>query len=89
MKKTTAPTPKSKPAKPFERYLRDTGRSPLTVQSYLGTLREFDTWFAQTNGEALAPHRLTPTDAREYRAWLLRRKAAAATVNRKLIALRA
>jgi integrase/recombinase XerC len=71
----------------FEKWLEADDRSPLTVRAYLQDLRHFSAWFEQANGKPLAPRLLTPAGVREYRSWLLRRGAAAATVNRRLVAL--
>jgi integrase/recombinase XerC len=62
---------------------------PLTLETYARDLHAFADWFEQTNGYALTPATLTATDVSQYRDWLARHKAAAATVNRKLAALRA
>ena len=74
----------------FEAYLQSFDRSQLTTRGYLADLEHFSHWFTQTNGEALAPERLTPTDVKAYKQHLLiveRRKAS--TVNRRLAALSA
>ncbi len=71
----------------FARHLQDQDLATATVRGYLADLRAFARWFEQTNGEALTPEAVTPTDIREYRAWLARRYAAA-TVNRRLLAVR-
>lgn len=73
----------------FEKYLVEEDRAPLTVRGYLRDLALFAEWFKQTNGAALAPKLLTAQDVRDYRQHLLRHKAAAATVNRKLMAISA
>ncbi len=74
----------------FEAFARAlVNASMLTVRGYVRDLGHFARWFEQTNGETLAPERVTPSDVREYRAWLLRRGLRAATVNRKLAAVRA
>jgi site-specific recombinase XerD len=73
----------------FSSHLQQQDRSEVTVRGYLNDMQAFVRWFEQTNGEAFSPSRLTPTDAREYRQWLLSRQAAPATINRKLAALRA
>ena len=72
----------------FQKHLDDQDLSPLTIKGYLSDLQHFDRWFEQTNGEALTVQRITPTDVKEYKHFLLgveRRKAG--TVNRRLAAL--
>jgi len=74
----------------FEKYMDSLDVSPLTVSGYLCDLRHFACWFEQTNGEQLTIQRITPTDVKEYKQFLLvveRRKAS--TVNRRLAALSA
>jgi len=73
----------------FASHLRDRDRAERTVQGYLDDLRAFVCWYEQTSGETFLPERLTPTDVREYRQWLVSRQAAPASVNRRLAALRA
>ena len=74
----------------FQKHMDDQDLSPLTVKGYLSDLNHFARWFEQTNGEALTVQRITPTDVKEYKHFLLsveRRKAG--TVNRRLAALAA
>lgn len=72
----------------FATYLRGQDRSAKTVRSYLSDLRQFATWFQQTNGEAVSPQAVTPTDLREYRQYMLvTQRLAASTINRRLAAL--
>ena len=72
----------------FQKYLEDQDLSPLTVKGYLADLRHFARWFEQTNGEALTVQRITPTDVKEYKQYLLRvERRKAGTVNRRLAAL--
>lgn len=74
----------------FQNHLNDQDLSPLTIKGYLSDLQHFARWFEQTNGETLSVQRITPTDVKEYKHFLLaveRRKAG--TVNRRLAALAA
>lgn len=72
----------------FTTYLHDQDRAPQTIRSYVSDLQQFATWFAQTNGEAISPETITPTDVREYRQFLLTvQRRAASTVNRRLAAI--
>jgi integrase/recombinase XerC len=74
----------------FKNYMDDQDLSPLTIKGYLSDLQNFLRWFEQTNGEDLAVQRITPTDVKDYKHFLLsveRRKAG--TVNRRLAALTA
>jgi site-specific recombinase XerD len=73
----------------FAAHLRSQDRAAITVSGYLRDLQAFARWFEQTNGDALSLEQITPTDAREYRQWLIARQAAPSSVNRRLSALRA
>jgi integrase/recombinase XerC len=87
------PKPKTAPplgaAARFARHLEQSERSRLTVKSYQSDLQGFALWFQRTNGDAMEPDKITPTDLRQYKQWLLnvqRRKPN--TINRKLATLR-
>jgi site-specific recombinase XerD len=74
----------------FQRFLDHSEHSPLTIKGYLADLTAFATWFQHTNGDPLAPEKITATDLREYKRWLvLQRQFRPNTVNRKLATLRA
>jgi integrase/recombinase XerC len=61
-----------------------------TVASYRQDLRLFALWFEASNGEGFSAAAVTPTDIREYRAYLQDvERRAPATINRKLASLRA
>lgn len=65
------------------------GASPRTVSEYATDLRLFAEWFTQTRGEEFTVSAITPTDVRDYRAYLLHTKRQApATINRRLTVLR-
>jgi len=73
----------------FVEHLQAQGRSPLTIMGYGSDLGHFLIWYQQTNGELLEGA-FTPTDVREYKAWLqTNERAAPATINRRLAALKA
>src|SRR3954451_11523699 len=61
-----------------------------TVASYRQDLRLFAQWFEESNGEDFSAAAVTPTDIRDYRAFLQNvERRATATINRKLASLRA
>jgi site-specific recombinase XerD len=74
------------------RFLQDLARqetAPKTRDAYRLDLLRFATWFAETVGEGFGPAAVTPTDVRDYRAYLIGvEKRQPATVNRRLAALR-
>jgi site-specific recombinase XerD len=60
-----------------------------TIANYRSDLSLFARWFRDTVGEEFAAAAVTPTDLREYRAYLLTTKQSSpATVNRHLAALK-
>lgn len=73
----------------FVEFLTSQGRSARTIQGYAQNLRQFARWFEPLVGAPFTVQVLTQTDAQLYREYLLARKAAPATVNRALAALRA
>ena len=77
----------------IEAFLSDlarAGRSPRTLAGYGKDLADFAAWMEGRYGEAFDPKAVLPEDLRDYRQHLLAvRRAAPATVNRRLAALRA
>jgi site-specific recombinase XerD len=75
----------------FEKWLRDDqDLSELTVTAYLVDIRNFATWFTQTQGREAHVERVAPTDIKDYRAWLqTTQQQKPSSVNRRLAALRA
>ncbi len=55
----------------FRQFLIDTAKSERTISGYIADIGLFSRWFEETNGEALCPANLTPTDVREYKQHLL------------------
>jgi integrase/recombinase XerC len=73
----------------FAEHLQALEHSPLTIMAYGSDLGHFLIWYQQSNGEPLVGS-FTPTDVREYKAFLQTgERAAPATINRRLAALRA
>ena len=63
--------------------------APKTVASYRSDLTGFARWFTDSTGEEFTAVAVTPTDVRDYKAHLRTiRRRQAATVNRRLAALR-
>ena len=75
----------------FANFLKHSERSPLTIKNYLGDLRAFARWFTDTNSEQkFDPAKITPTDLREYKQWLVVEQGLRpSSTNRKLATLRA
>lgn len=71
-------------------YLDSQGLSKHTVSGYLSDISNFTAWFENTHSQTISPQLLTSTDIRQYKHYLQTvQNAAAATVNRRLAALRA
>jgi site-specific recombinase XerD len=69
--------------------LRRQDLSANTVESYRSDLLLFGRWLGATTGDEFATTTVTPTDAREYKAYLVTvERRSPATVNRRLAALR-
>jgi len=73
----------------FKHYLLTEDTSKNTVSAYLSDLSQFMNWYSQTF-EAFDVSEVTPTDIRDYRAFLQEQipPAAPATINRRLASLR-
>lgn len=70
-------------------YLDSQGLSKHTISGYLSDISHFTTWFENTHSQTISPQLLTSTDIRQYKHYLQTvQNAAAATVNRRLAALR-
>ena len=77
------------PIETFAGFLAQAERSPLTVKNYRGDLAAFAAWFENTNGEPMAPAKVTPTDLRQFKRWLVeQRRLKPSSVNRKLATLK-
>lgn len=66
----------------------DKGLAVRTATAYVDHLNRFSVWFNQTNGQTLDKTNITQTDVREYRQHLQQRRAAPASINVHLAALR-
>ena len=77
------------PIETFAAFLAQAERSPLTIKNYRGDLAAFAAWFEEVNGEAMAPAKVTPTDLRQFKRWLVeQRRLKPSSVNRKLATLK-
>lgn len=77
------------PLKRFAKFLEESERSPLTITNYQSDLAGFARWFKETNGDALHPKKVTSTDLREYKQYLIvQKELKPSSVNRKLAALK-
>lgn len=71
----------------FELYISEL--NPGTARAYREDLTDFSRWYADTNGEELAPAMITSIDLKDYQAHMVRNRGLKpATVNRRLAAIR-
>ena len=79
----------SDPIERFARFLAQAEHSPLTIKNYRGDLDAFAAWFEEVNGEPMEPAKVTPTDLRQFKRWLVeQRQLKPSSVNRKLATLK-
>ena len=73
----------------FAVFLEQAERSPLTIKNYLSDLRAFAAWFEEMNGDSFEPAKITPTDLREYKRWMVSHCGFKPnSINRKLATLK-
>ncbi len=74
----------------FNSHLQREDLSALTITGYLADVRLFMDWFEKHNRETFALERVTPSDAKEYKQFLLNEAHLKAnSINRKLASLSA
>jgi len=71
----------------YKIWLEETSLSRNTINAYLNDLKHFEKWFKETNGEELAPEKVTRLDTQDYFSYL-NRKYQPRTVNRRMAAVR-
>ncbi|MCO1601598.1 phage integrase N-terminal SAM-like domain-containing protein [Desulfosporosinus nitroreducens] len=68
--------------------LREANKSENTLRAYSQRVLHFAEWFESTIGELLTPERVTPTDLREYKSYLIiNLKRTPSTVNLSFVAI--
>jgi integrase/recombinase XerC len=73
----------------FAAFLEQAERSPLTIKNYLSDLRAFTTWFEEINDDPFEPAKITSTDLREYKRWMVTHRGFRPnSINRKLATLK-
>ena len=63
-------------------------KSPSTITSYKNDINVFARWFNRENSYSFTIHRITPTDIRLYKQYLIKREFKPNTINRKLLSLK-
>jgi integrase/recombinase XerC len=69
-------------------YQKSTDKSPLTLESYQSDLLQFAAWFESVNKTDMKLANITPTDARQYKQYLIDSGFKAPTINRRLLSLK-
>lgn len=69
-------------------YQKTTDKSPLTLGSYRSDLLKFASWFESVNNMDMKLANVTPTDARQYKQYLIASGLKAPTINRRLLSLK-
>jgi hypothetical protein len=64
----------SDPIDRFGRFLAQSEHSPLTIKNYRSDLDAFAAWFQGANGEPMEPAKITPTDLRQFKRWLVEQR---------------
>jgi site-specific recombinase XerD len=79
----------SDPIDGFARFLAQSEHSSLTIKNYRSDLDAFAAWFEGANSEPMEPAKITPTDLRQFKRWMVeQRRLKPNTVNCKLATLR-
>ncbi|XP_022810565.1 uncharacterized protein LOC111347597 [Stylophora pistillata] len=69
-------------------YQKSTDKSVATLKSYEGDLVHFSKWFRDANGEELRLSKVTPTDMRQYKQFMIDAMMKPQTINRRLLSLK-
>ena len=72
----------------FIEYLKANDKAPATITSYSSDLYLFSNWFEKTNHEILKANKVTPTDLRKYKRYLVDYPMKANSINRKISVLK-
>lgn len=68
----------------FINYLKANDRSLATIKSYTSDLYLFAKWFEEKNHEELKAKKITPTDLRQYKQYLINYPMKPSSINRKI-----
>lgn len=69
-------------------YQKSTDKSAATLASYRSDLVQFAIWFNSVNGVAMNLINITPTDARQYKQYLIDSEFRPQTINRRILSLK-
>lgn len=69
-------------------YQKSTDKSPATLTSYRSDLMHFSVWFESVNTVEMRLLNITPTDARQYKQYLIDANLKPQTINRRILSLK-
>lgn len=69
-------------------YQKTTDKSKMTLASYRSDLMQFARWFQKVNNDEVRLHKITPTDFRQYKQFLISSQFKPQTINRRLLSLK-
>jgi integrase/recombinase XerC len=74
--------------KQYIAYQKSTDKSAATLTSYRSDLVQFAIWFEKINNTEMNLRHITPTDARQYKRYLIDADFKPQTINRRLLSLK-
>ena len=80
--------PKIKEIEDFVKYQQHLNKSEFTINSYKNDIIVFARWFDQVNHYSFVIHKVTPTDIRLYKQYLIDNEFKPNTINRKILSLK-
>ena len=72
----------------FINYQKELQKSDRTLQSYQSDLQVFAQWFKENNNETLSLVKITPTDVRHFKRYLIDSGFKPSTISRKLLSIK-
>ena len=72
----------------FVLYQKSFDKSDATIKSYRSDISIFSMWFKETNSEILSFSKITPTDLRQYKRFVISAGRKPSTINRHLISIK-
>jgi site-specific recombinase XerD len=79
---------KIKEIEDFAKYQKHLGKSDSTIASYRNDVLVFAKWFNNVNHYSFTIYKITPTDIRLYKQYLIDNEFKPNTINRKILGLK-
>jgi len=80
--------PKNKEIEDFTKYQKNLHKSESTITSYRNDLIVFTRWFDKVNNYSFTIYKITPTDIRLYKQYLIDNEFKPNTINRKILSIK-